>query len=75
VIKNKNFSHKTFSDWGCTKHGVSQESNLGPLLFLLCINDLSKTINGKSKSILFTGDTSIIFNISNLKDFKNDIKI
>ena len=74
-IKNKNFSHKTFSDWGCLKHSVSQESILGPLFFLLCLNDLSKTINGKSKSILFTCDTSIIFTNSNLQDFKNDIKI
>jgi len=74
-IKNKNFSHKTFSDWGCLKHGVSQDSILGHLLFLLCINDLSKTINGKSKSILFAGDTSIIFTNSNLQDFKNDIKL
>jgi len=72
-IKNKNFSHKTFSHWGFLKHGVSQESVLGPLLFLLCINDLSKTINGKSKTILFTGYTSIIFTNSNIQDFKNDI--
>jgi len=70
-IKNKNFSHKTFSDWGFLKHGVSQESILGPLLFLLCINDLSKTINGSP--ILFRGDTSIIFTNSNTQDFKNDI--
>ena len=72
-IKNKNFSHKTFSVWGFLKHGVSQESILGPLLFLPCINDLSKTIKGKSKSILFTGDTRIIFTNSNVQDFKNDI--
>jgi len=45
------------------------------LLFILCVNDLSKTVNGKSKSILFTGDTSIIFTSSNLQDCKNDIKI
>jgi len=73
-IKNKNFSHKTFSDWGYLKHGVSQGSILGTLLFLLCINDLSKTINGKSKPILFAGDTSFIFINSNLQYFKNDIQ-
>jgi hypothetical protein len=73
-IKNKNFSHKTFSDWRYLKYGVSQRSILGPLLFLLCVNDLSKTINGKSKPILFAGDTSIIFTNSNLQDFENDIQ-
>jgi hypothetical protein len=33
-IKNKNFSHKTFSDWGFLEHSVSQESILVSLLFL-----------------------------------------
>jgi len=31
-----NFNHNTFSDQGVTKHGVTQRSILGPLLFLLC---------------------------------------
>jgi hypothetical protein len=59
-IKNKNFSSNAFSDWGIIKHSVPQGSILGPLLFLLYINDLSKTINKKSKPILFSDDTSII---------------
>jgi hypothetical protein len=69
-IKNKNFSSNAFSDWGIIKHSVSQGSILGPLLFLLYINDLSKTINKKSKPILFADDTSIIFTNSKSEDFK-----
>jgi len=74
-IKNKNFSHKTFSDWGVIKHDVPQVSTLGPKHFLLYVNDLSKTINRRSKPILFAVDTSILFTNSILKDFKNHAQI
>jgi hypothetical protein len=32
-----------------------------------------KTVNGKSKPVLFAGDTGIIFTNSNFAGFKNDI--
>jgi hypothetical protein len=69
-INNKNSSHNAFSNWGIIKHSVPQGSILGPLLFLLYINDLSKTINNKSKPILYADDTSIIFKNSKIEDFK-----
>jgi hypothetical protein len=74
-IKNKNSSPNAFSNWGIIKHGVPQGSILGPSLFLLYINDLSKTINKKSKPILIADDTSKIFKNSKFEDFKNDINI
>jgi hypothetical protein len=74
-IVNKNFNHNTFLDWGVIKHGVPQGSILGPLLFLFYVNDLSKTLNGKPKPVLFGDGTRIIFTDSNFEDFKSDIRL
>jgi hypothetical protein len=71
VILNDKCSYNNIdSNWGTVKHGVLQGSILGPLLFLLYINDIPKvTINTNSdvnlKTISFADDTSVIVNRPN----------
>jgi hypothetical protein len=63
----------TSSVWGKTKHGVPQQSILGPMLFLFYINDLPTVLNNDSKSVLFADDTIIIVSNPNLVNFRNNL--
>jgi len=74
LIKNK-YSKNCFSDWEKVKQGVPQGSILGPLFFLLHINDLPGIINDISKPTIFADDTNIIFTHSKLTDFKDEINL
>jgi hypothetical protein len=62
------------SDWQKVKQGVPQGSILGPLIFLIYINDLPHIINKTSKQILNVDDTSILCVNSNPNELVTVIK-
>ena len=77
-VKLVNNDYKSSSSLGTVKHGVPQGSILGTLLFLLCINDItkitnSKDNNNKSKLVLFVDDASLITTSPNPTNFIKDM--
>jgi len=75
AIYNDSENSNKVSNWARVRHGVPQGSTLGPLLFLLHINDLPRIINKTSAPIILADDTSILFAHSNPTDFNKNIYI
>ena len=72
-ISAEGLNQTSFSAWEKITDGVPQRSVLGPLLFLIYVSDMPRTVNDKTVPILFTDDTSIVVKSPNSKDFQTNM--
>jgi len=69
VTLNNITNNNNLSKWELLKCGMPQGSVLGPLFFLIYINDLPTIVNNDNNMVLFAEDTSIIITDTNQRDF------
>jgi hypothetical protein len=73
IVIIQNNSKSSYSEWKMIKHGVPQGSLLGPLFFLLFINDLHLMNLKNTSMVLYAADTSLVITGTNPAQFSVDV--
>jgi mannose/fructose/N-acetylgalactosamine-specific phosphotransferase system component IID len=67
-------NQKGFSSrWETIERGVSQGSILGPLLFIVYINDLPYGMSPYAKSVTYVDDMSVLITANSLNDLQTKL--
>jgi hypothetical protein len=69
-IASQNHKGDSLCRWETIKNDVPQGSILGPLLFIIYVNDLSCVINQLARPVIYADDTSVLVTAKNLKDLQ-----
>ena len=64
---------KKFSDPGNLTYGIPRGCTLGPLLFLLYVNDMSQAV--KCELFLYADDTCLKFQHENMKEIEDQLNL
>jgi len=65
--------HEKFSSWETVINGVPQGSILGPLLFIIYLNDLPYGLHQGAKAVIYADDTSVLLMAKNDEELKTKI--